>query len=1103
MQSAQKARPALVSQAAPARAASTTAVKNSTWSNLALAPVPGPRKTSQPTECGCETGGCAVQARDVGLAEATPASNDAPAADAPMVAAKPADPGAGDGDGGASWLLRLMPELARWAAAGVTPWIAPIAELVALGVDTALEAMDLEGLVGGVLAFVGPLVGVEGWPDTEDCCEGFRTGLVALHRGLASVLTSDAGMRLRGLMADAQTALLAEGVGTVTRAFARIHAIAAPILALIDEITAGFVWVRGAFGSYADAAWQVLAPRLGLDPALTPGQALMAELGKLWDAALVSLDLLACVQRAIWRRLLDDSWIGDVVRFLGDCGRLYRALLRCVASVSIDPSQWLAILAQELDGTVFATAITALQGAGASVHGLVATAEAWFIAVLEIAGAVEVWEAATPTLRAIGRGLQVVVSAIRGMVAGVRGLIRATLTAVAEEVEALYAEARPLLDVAAGLSAALVLGPVALGLFLGGLAFRALPECHQVALADFILAALRTFVLWSPADTGLTMAMRELWLTTLDLLEGATTAAKVTAMETLSRLLGGDFELYAGVGVGFLEGLWDSTPGLVLRLGLKPFKDAFAALTEVFEAATSLTSRTFSDMAWVADQLADAGATVRATADPSPAGDANDATVATSEVADDATFEAPPAPELGSLAAEGGLFDAVFRDGVSRTDIEAFLATMDAEVAGFGRTLGEQLGSELLARLTARATVYEVGQWLGWLLGFTLAEALVLLIPGAGWGASLTAKLSQFGRVGVLMAEHFPRFVGVLRELSVGITRGLNSVNGAMGRLYAELGAYMGRVVAWAERQLARALAWIEQRLGPKASQFVERRTIKEIKQEVRDAVLDPAPETLVENPLTVDTASRIPAIADTLAPEPHYRVTTLKLQSGVSDTAGVEMMAERLTHVREKYGSEPKEQEILYGFGKLPKLGDMGGAGYKKTQLFIRGHLLNEKLGGPGLAKNLYPITDAANFEFSSKVENPLKQAVHGKIVDEKRAKKRAEKAGKTWKPKKSTPRLVIDYHVEVVDRHDSQVVVMNTTGGPCTYEYVDSMLRSSFRTYRLVANDTMVANAWQHLPDVKSVFDVPGFTARMIMEGCPGNPWATKPQPRPQRGR
>ncbi len=67
---------------------------------------------------------------------------------------------------------------------------------------------------------------------------------------------------------------------------------------------------------------------------------------------------------------------------------------------------------------------------------------------------------------------------------------------------------------------------------------------------------------------------------------------------------------------------------------------------------------------------------------------------------------------------------------------------------------------------------------------------------------------------------------------------------------------------------------------------------------------------------------------------------------------------------------------------GNTPEYDDinarrMGGGSY-----YVKGHLLNENLGGPGNTwSNLTPLTQTANGDHKRQFENPVKQAVNGKL--------------------------------------------------------------------------------------------------------------------------
>jgi RHS repeat-associated protein len=50
--------------------------------------------------------------------------------------------------------------------------------------------------------------------------------------------------------------------------------------------------------------------------------------------------------------------------------------------------------------------------------------------------------------------------------------------------------------------------------------------------------------------------------------------------------------------------------------------------------------------------------------------------------------------------------------------------------------------------------------------------------------------------------------------------------------------------------------------------------------------------------------------------------------------------------------------------------------AGLQNNERWIKGHLFNDKLGGPGISENLTPLTDSANKIMSQQIEGPLKRA-------------------------------------------------------------------------------------------------------------------------------
>jgi hypothetical protein len=104
---------------------------------------------------------------------------------------------------------------------------------------------------------------------------------------------------------------------------------------------------------------------------------------------------------------------------------------------------------------------------------------------------------------------------------------------------------------------------------------------------------------------------------------------------------------------------------------------------------------------------------------------------------------------------------------------------------------------------------------------------------------------------------------------------------------------------------------------------------------------------------------------------EIRHTVGTVSWTSGNSE-AGIDMIADPLGPDHPK-GSEAGQQDKL--MAQLPADPELGS-----EDKYIRGHLLNYDLGGPGNATNLYPITAKANSEHSRFIEQTVKDWVNTK---------------------------------------------------------------------------------------------------------------------------
>jgi hypothetical protein len=219
----------------------------------------------------------------------------------------------------------------------------------------------------------------------------------------------------------------------------------------------------------------------------------------------------------------------------------------------------------------------------------------------------------------------------------------------------------------------------------------------------------------------------------------------------------------------------------------------------------------------------------------------------------------------------------------------------------------------------------------------------------------------------------------------------------------------------------------------------------------------------VIEDPLTAARAHTLGSLVGRID-RTNWATELFSLPTGGSDTVGVEMESPFLTN-RHAPGDDDTDsaQLDIYGFRKLPQRGAHGGSGYRTTQVYIKGHLLNGNIGGPAEDRNLYPITGKANSDHERQVERRVKEWVRD---DE----------------------LLAYYKVQVTNRSQPQLIDV-FGDGTCLYYYSDSALNCTFATYKL-CNDEIVERNPETNRTVRSDFDLPGFIQSVRTKGCPQRP-------------
>ena len=96
----------------------------------------------------------------------------------------------------------------------------------------------------------------------------------------------------------------------------------------------------------------------------------------------------------------------------------------------------------------------------------------------------------------------------------------------------------------------------------------------------------------------------------------------------------------------------------------------------------------------------------------------------------------------------------------------------------------------------------------------------------------------------------------------------------------------------------------------------------------------------------------------------------------GTDTVVGKEMVAERITqeHFRGMKSGEDAKQDWM--------MGQLKASGTAKKKNYIKGHLMNDNLGGPAIPMNLYPITGLANSKHNKWVEQWIKREVKSGYV-------------------------------------------------------------------------------------------------------------------------
>jgi hypothetical protein len=793
-------------------------------------------------------------------------------------------------------LRRFAPNLHSLLSGGFDGVVRQVGDKAATALKPVVDALDVTQLSRPILQWAAGLKkDALGFGALTGCCECFDDALAKALASVQGALASPAGQQLKAWISGAQgsaNSWLTDKIKSVTDFVAGI----------IDTLLSGYETLREYAGPVIQEIWSRVADALGLDKSLSPAAAIKKKVQELWDELMKELEPLRKAIAEVWEFLCEETFIGDLVKFVQDCQKLVNAIQLCRQSRSRNPQTWLGILAREMKGTVFEGLITDLQSGYDTATAVVQSVERWIVRVLDKLGIIAAWNAAAPAIAAIGNAIKSFARSVQTALGDIKRIVHETLTAIAQAFRQIYEAVRPLLNfvVGFGYALAMLLGgnPLPMVMFvLGNLWLYALPDCYKEALCNFVLDIAISVFEWLPASFPLVVLIRSTALGFLRRLRAAPAAQKITGMDMLARLWAGDIEFAAGLFVGFFKGLWNSTPGMLVQLSLWSLTAPFEAMYAAYSTLTRMTGTGFASLAqnaeWLVDLMsraqgveadADGNVAQGPFAEPeggdAPGGDSEETEVAAPEIGEPAPEEdeepgsssspnpagdgpapggedengngndeledqvwdpLPPLPDLGQFVQ----VLEKWRNGMSREDITAMLGNFNLQLEDMGKQAGTRAAESFIAAMTARETPYRIGELVGTVVGFVTGEVLINLIPVGGQVATVASKIPQIAKLALQALKTFPTFVRALEALRAVLAPALKAF-ARFGDELAKLGKmilkWFDDLMVWAKGQLTKLMAWLERNF-PKLRRLLRRLLRKALSDDLGEIADDAAEE--------------------------------------------------------------------------------------------------------------------------------------------------------------------------------------------------------------------------------------------------------------------
>ncbi|HVH97803.1 MAG TPA: hypothetical protein VM869_03805, partial [Enhygromyxa sp.] len=719
------------------------------------------------------------------------------------------------------------------ATALIDDWVQGLLERSGLlRLQTALQAIEQQHTCGEMTEELH-----------ADLCESFDELLDDVIAEFDELLDSPFAREIRAAVEQANREELENQTSVIADLFAFGQAAASTLLEWWNQIEGAVTELYNTLGSYACAAWRHIAEFLGLPLDLDPLTALRQALERLWERAIAAVQPIIDRAVELWRWLREETFLADIIAMIEQIRAGWRMVVRLWDWLLAEGESWLAEMAEQLQTSVIDPLLAmfrslgdfvrdAIDSLGAFVRGLVRrfdAALAWLGRMLGLESLVALLMAILRPLRTLGLFVfDCFLFSLRGFAWIIANVDRAL---------------RTVFDILVGLVMALLAPPMTILAFLGGFVWVYLiPQCMKGPIIDFILTILLRIVDFIPVPNNPILAAIQAGMQgILTALLEADTEQKVRAVDLIARIFAGDVEIGAGMLVGFLEAVWDSTIGLVITL-LQALGWVFSWSLESVGLLSSEPDEEHAAVAETGSELAPEDelvpeAELDAELEPAPTGDdvefgaPTDDDVRTWERGDSATeedstgsasagFDPTRPPELPEEITQIREFLQAFVDSrITAEELQAFLLDMRERLLTVVREQSGNLTRSALSRMNAEGTGYEIGHAIGYVYGLVIVIVVLAILTGGvgsvAVGGELTASsaagaaargAATVARSGGTFASAAMRALQTLRSIGTPLLRGLNSLRGTrLGPLITRLEQWFARMMEWLRPLLGRA----------------------------------------------------------------------------------------------------------------------------------------------------------------------------------------------------------------------------------------------------------------------------------------------------------